>query len=311
MKMINCITLVMLLFSILQGSPTAQAQVNERIDVEAYLPVFDLEVTHSKTTSLIFPEEVISADVGSIGLLAEKFEKAANVIRVKANKPNFEETSLTIVTGDSRVWTYVVRYTDKPKYLSVDMRNAGKALVRPPLSQAQSSLYPVDWSSSPVDSTTTPYVVILEDTQLDPATIKLLTSRSSRQSRHIRDLGVTKYRMDFVVRNIFIRKNLMFFQFSLKNRTHIDYEIGMINIMVRDVARGKRTSVQEIEYDRINSDLKANIIEGKSSEDFTYAMPKITIPDKKEVLVQLFEKNGGRHVEFTITNRDLNQALPI
>ena len=133
----------LLCFSVLIFVHTAAfCQANGIMPSGAHLKVYDLEVTHNKTTSLVFPEDVISADVGSIGVIAEKFDKASNIIRVKANRPNFQETSLTVVTGEGKLWTFVVRYTERPRYLSVDMNNAD-ALVYPPLSQAQSSLYPM------------------------------------------------------------------------------------------------------------------------------------------------------------------------
>ena len=36
-----------------------------------------------------------------------------------------------------------------------------------------------------------------------------------------------------------------------------------------------------------------------------YALPKFTIPDDKLLLVELYEKNGGRHQVIRVENADL------
>ena len=42
-----------------------------------------------------------------------------------------------------------------------------------------------------------------------------------------------------------------------------------------------------------------------------YAIGKITIPDDKQLVIELIEKNGGRHQEFVIENSDLIRARVI
>ena len=39
-----------------------------------------------------------------------------------------------------------------------------------------------------------------------------------------------------------------------------------------------------------------------------YALPKFTIPDDKLLLVELYEKNGGRHQVIRVENSDIVNA---
>lgn len=39
-----------------------------------------------------------------------------------------------------------------------------------------------------------------------------------------------------------------------------------------------------------------------------YALPKFTIPDDKLLLVELYEKNGGRHQTIRVENSDIVNA---
>ena len=49
-------------------------------------------------------------------------------------------------------------------------------------------------------------------------------------------------------------------------------------------------------------------IAGKSTVRTVYALPKFTIPDDKLLLVELYEKNGGRHQVIRVENSDIVNA---
>ena len=47
------------------------------------------------------------------------------------------------------------------------------------------------------------------------------------------------------------------------------------------------------------------------TERTVFALPKFTIPDDKHLLVELHEKQGGRHQSFFVKNADLVRAKVI
>ena len=53
------------------------------------------------------------------------------------------------------------------------------------------------------------------------------------------------------------------------------------------------------------------VVPGKKSERTVFTMSKFTIPDDKCLVVELYEKNGGRHQSFVIENEDLVLAQTI
>ena len=55
----------------------------------------------------------------------------------------------------------------------------------------------------------------------------------------------------------------------------------------------------------------ATLVPGKKSERTVFTMAKFTIPDDKCIVVELNEKNGGRHQSFVIENEDLVRANTI
>ena len=52
-------------------------------------------------------------------------------------------------------------------------------------------------------------------------------------------------------------------------------------------------------------------VAGNSNERTVWTMDKFTLPDDKCLVVELGEKNGGRHQSFTIENTDLVRARVI
>ena len=52
-------------------------------------------------------------------------------------------------------------------------------------------------------------------------------------------------------------------------------------------------------------------VNGWDSECTVFALPKFTIPDDKKLVVEMYEKQGGRHQSFEVVNEDLVRAETI
>jgi hypothetical protein len=52
-------------------------------------------------------------------------------------------------------------------------------------------------------------------------------------------------------------------------------------------------------------------IPGPGEVDQVYALRKFTIPDDKNLVVEMFEKGGGRVLSFNVTNADILKARKI
>ena len=70
----------------------------------------------------------------------------------------------------------------------------------------------------------------------------------------------------------------------------------------------KRTAIQETVIYPIRAFNYVTRVGGKSSERTVFAMDKFTIPDDKEFVVELNEKNGGRHQRFLVESSDIVRA---
>lgn len=242
-----------------------------------------LFITYSKTTNLIFPYGIKSIDRGSQDVLVQKAIGVENVLQVKAAKANMPETNLTVVTVDGNLYSYLLSYSDNPLRLNF---------------KAQST-----------EAVPNPVAVFTQDATTDviAATAKTVNSRQPNLKR-IRD---SHYDMGMELKGLYIREDILYFQFSLRNNSNINYDIQQFRFFVRDRKKSKRTSSQETELtpSHINGD--ASRIGAVSETAVTIAIPKMTIPDKKYLAIQLLEKNGGRNLLLKISNKDIMGAKPI
>lgn len=73
-----------------------------------------LQITDTKTTSLIFPFAIKHVDRGSPDLLVLPVEEMDHILLVKAAAPTMKETNLSVITGDGSVYSFLIRYDPNP-----------------------------------------------------------------------------------------------------------------------------------------------------------------------------------------------------
>ena len=80
------------------------------------LTAIPLEIGYEKTLHLIFPTEVKYYSIGGDYVIGEKVTNCPEIIRLKAAEENFPgETNLSVVTADTKFYSYAIRYNAHPK----------------------------------------------------------------------------------------------------------------------------------------------------------------------------------------------------
>ena len=72
-----------------------------------------------------------------------------------------------------------------------------------------------------------------------------------------------------------------------------------------------RTAIQEQVIYPLRAHNNLQVIGGKCSERMVFVLPQFTLADDKHLLIELREKDGGRHQSFTVENEDLVRARVI
>ena len=249
---------------------------------------YRMEVTYDKTSHLIFPTAIRYVDLGSEYLIAGKAEDAENVLRVKASVRDFEpETNFSVITNDGRFYSFNVYYSSYPEAMSYDLLTMQKAVDR---TNGNDVLFEELGNNSP---------------SLAGLLLETIYKKDKRIVKHI---GAKSFGIQFILKGIYIHNGKYYFHTELRNKTNVPFEIDFINFKVVDKKVAKRTVVQERPLTPLRTYKPLDGIAGKSTEQNVFLLDQFTIADDKVLLIEIFEKNGGRHQTLQVENSDLIKA---
>ena len=249
---------------------------------------YKMEVTYDKTSHLIFPTAIRYVDLGSEYLIAGKAEDAENVLRIKASVRAFEpETNFSVITNDGRFYSFNVYYSSYPEVLSYDLLTMQKAVNK---ANGNDVLFEELGNNSP---------------SLAGLLLETIYNKDKRIVKHI---GAKSFGIQFILKGIYIHNGKYYFHTELRNRTNVPFQIDFINFKIVDKKIAKRTVVQERPMIPLRAYKPLEEIGGKTIEQNVFLLDQFTIDDDKILLIEIFEKNGGRHQTLQIENSDLIKA---
>lgn len=292
---------ILMVFALLTGMLAAMAQQSNgdlyeglirKIGFSRMIPPHGLEITYDKTVHVIFPAPVRYVDLGSPNLIAGKADGAENVIRVKATTRHFrQETNMSVITEDGNFYTFNVKYADEPLLLNVEMCDFihdGESVNRP-------------------NNAMEIYLTELDNES--PRLVRLIMkSVHENDKRRIRHIGSKRFGVQFLLKGMYTHSDLLYFHTQVKNTSHVPFDVDFITFKIVDKKVVKRTAMQEQVIYPLRAYNYVTRVNGRDSECTVFALPKFTIPDDKKLVVEMFEKQGGRHQRFEVVNEDLVRA---
>ena len=142
-----------------------------------------------------------------------------------------------------------------------------------------------------------------------PLLVKLIMqSIYKNNDRKVRHLGSKRFGIQFLIKGIYTYNGMLYVHTQTKNSSNVPFDTDFIKFKIVDKKVPKRTAIQETVLDAVRSYNEVIEIAGKSTVRTVYALPKFTIPDDKLLLVELYEKNGGRHQTIRVENADIVNA---
>ena len=265
------------------------------ITFDRMIPPYALEVTFYKTVHIIFPSAIKYVDLGSADIIAGKADGSENVLRVKAALRDFSrETNLAVITEDGSYYTYNVKYADEPAKLNIEMKDFlhdGEAVNRPNNSQG---------------------VYLKELGSESPLLVRLIMKSIHKDDKRlVKHIGCKRFGIQSVLKGIYTHNGLLYFHTELKNSTNVPFTVDFVSFKVVDRKVAKRTAIQEQVIVPLRAYNYVTEVGGKSRERTVFTLPKFTLPDDKQLVVEISEQNGGRHQQFVVTNAELVRARVI
>ena len=266
--------------------------LTRKVGFDRMIPPHALEVAFNKTTHVIFPSEIVYVDLGDENLVAGLADGAKNVLRVKSAVKSFKsETNLTVITDDGCFFTFNVKFAKEPLLLNIEMTDFihdGEAVNRPNNAQE----------------------IYLERLgQESPMLVKLIMKSIHKQDRReIKHIGSKQFGVQFILKSIYTNNGLLYFHTELKNTSNIAFDIDYISFKIVDKKVVKRTAMQEQVVEPLRAQNYVTVVNGKKSERTVFALEKFTIPDDKQLVIEVAEKEGGRNQSFVVENGDIVRA---
>ena len=129
--------------------------------------------------------------------------------------------------------------------------------------------------------------------------------------RRIRHIGCKRFGIQYLLKGVYTHNDLLYFHTQVKNSSNVPFDVDFITFKVVDKKVMKRTAMQEQVIYPLRAYNYVTRVNGRDSECTVFALPKFTIPDDKKLVVEMYEKQGGRHQSFEVVNEDLVRAETI
>lgn len=266
-----CIALVVMLLALPSYGQHSAASSYVQLSPEP------LAIAKGKTTNLIYPYAITSVDRGSGDVLVQKAKGLEHILQVKAAVECFEPTNLTVITGDGTLYSYTVSYDEATIQLNLDY--AGGHLR--------------------------------EGLGYNEGQIKAMSHVAFAGRGNIAGVRDKNSGVKLAVESLLVKEGLFFFRITIRNSTPINYEVSQFRLFIKDQKKARRTASQENEIEQLYVDNPLRTVRANSEQTLVVVVPKFTIPDKRVMILQAMEKDGGRHLEAAVKNNVIRNAKPL
>lgn len=275
---------------IVATSLNAQVQQLDPLQLGAVAP-YSIEVTYDKTSHIIFPSGIRYVDLGSDYIIAGKADDADNVLRVKAAAQGFgQETNFSVITEDGRFFGFNACYSDAPQELSYNLIQLETQANRSEAAQVR-----------------------FEDLGKTPASVAGLLMRAlyEKDKREIKSVKSVGYGITFSLKGIYVHEGKYYFHTEIVNETYVPFVVDFVKFKIVDRKVAKRTVIQERALKPLRTYRPLVPVTGNTIEKNIFLLDVFTLVEGQVLLIEVFEKNGGRGQVLKLKNTDLLKAHPV
>jgi conjugative transposon TraN protein len=268
----------------------AQAKQAEALTLGA-IPSYSIEVTYDKTSHIIFPAGIRYVDLGSDYIIADKAADAENVLRVKASVQGFaDQTNFSVITEDGSFYGFDVCYSSTPAEMSYNLSKSERQVRRNNAADVQ-----------------------FEDLGSTPASLTglLMETLYKDNKKAIKNIRSESYGVTFRLKGIYVHNGKYYFHTEIENETFVPFVTDFITFKIADRKVAKRTVMQEKILEPLRTYRSVIPVGGQATERNIYLLDVFTLSEGQVLLIEVFEKNGGRSQVLKVKNSDLVKAQPL
>lgn len=242
------------------------------------------EISNIKTTHLIFPEKIVDVSVGNSNLIAaERIEDFDNIIRCKSLNSSFDiynELNIIALGESGTIYPFNVTFSENPKQVSLAVGGNGNKTQKAKFTE----------------------------TSVNATSVPTIANAIFKKGQKL-NIGTIGQKIYFILNSIFVINDVIMFNLSILNKSNVDYEIDFIRCYIVNNRTAKKQAFQmDIKEPLYSFSNDSIIIRPNTNYQTVQFHKRFTIPNKHSLYFEIFEKNGGRHLKFTVPNDELLKA---
>lgn len=236
-----------------------------------------LLVTYDKTVNVVFPYAIVSEDHGSSGIIVQQRKGASHILHVKANQKDFSPTSLSVVTSDGSLYSFVVQYKADVEQLNYIV-GAEQAVASTEVMHNEK--------------------ILQQEAALTGALNDNLHKRVSN------DISILR------LRGMYMSEHALWIKLTFCNRTAVPFSVGFIKFFIRDKQRAKNSAVQERELFPVYQEAP-EVFEGKCAAPLLFAFDPFVVNRRQQLVMQVGELHGNRFIQLRVKPKHFRKTVTI
>ena len=243
------------------------------------LPSDTLCVGGAKTTHLIAEAPIMDYVLGNDSLIAMPANRIDNMLKLKARSPFVGEASVAVVGSSGQVYSFLTYYNETQQEMTRHLGN----------SQNMQALF--------------------NEQEVNEYELRSWAQAALHQKPFMSNLGVVAHKMEISLTGIYSCNDVILFCLHVQNTSQIDYAVDFMKMYICDTKQSRHTASQEEELTPLflyfEDEQKSTLLPGNSGVSLVLCFRRFTLPVKRGIFFELFERNGGRHLRFSVPSKSL------
>jgi conjugative transposon TraN protein len=256
---------------------------------------YPLAISDSKTVHVVFPTKIREVDTGTPNILVQITESFDNVLRIKSiNLPEKLETNITVLTEDGGLYSFLTTYAKNPEILNI---NIGKNETNDANNAKELGLNAF------------PKLDFLEE-KLGQSLVNIENNmeKTLDKKSFIKNVGEKSQNMTVLLKGIYNALEMQYYKLEIANHSEVNYAIDFVKLYIKDIENLSKTAIQSEELAIIKMVPTETNIKANNTQIYILATKMKTLPIDKNLEIEIYEKNGGRHIRFPVDNVILSKS---
>jgi hypothetical protein len=146
---------------------------------------------------------------------------------------------------------------------------------------------------------------------IDQAAIRRCCEKIKNDVQRVYFLQNRNGKMKLQIKGVYAHGSAIFFWLQLNNRSPLDYEVDSIRFLIAATGKNKAPAVALKTLQPVYVYDSAGLVPGRGRAVSIFVLPRFTLSNGQQLLINVQEKNGGRQLKVQATNWTLERARVI